>query len=271
MLSEAVLALLSDNHSRTLSEIADAVSNSLDDPEEQEFRLACDLLFLLEDESSDDSDKDEDACSIARILNAEYLLYKLYEQFGSIEMNPFLSHFVAVYNEGKKAMSASASSGDGRHSENSKLMVQMSIVSLFLIGGGHILGDLKAADFLSVWPDLVRDDIDTDKFVDALVNQGVLDPPADADSAPESSGERGQVEHERAITEDRDQVQHPMPIRVIPNLITTSDIPDSEDDLDSSRLALYIRPMLERALSEELSKVETEVCLIDLYSSDKHS
>ncbi|KAK7207873.1 hypothetical protein BZA70DRAFT_272404 [Myxozyma melibiosi] len=268
MLSSAVLALLADGHSRSLAKTADAIATSLDNPDEQEFRLACDLLFMLEETVA--SSSASDASVIARVLNAEYLLYKFYERYGSIEMNPFLSHFVSVYSEGLKAFVSSRESLFADTAENDVQMVQTTLVSLFLVDGGHTVGELKAADFPAVWPDLIRDNIDTDRFVDALVNQGVMDPPVPESrssvfSDPGGAGGGGSQQRELAVSEHRpnrgnaedSNVKHPMPIRVIPNPITSTDVGVGDEDMEGARLSMYVRPMLKRALSEELSEKET--------------
>ncbi|KAK9353743.1 hypothetical protein V1523DRAFT_410105 [Lipomyces doorenjongii] len=175
MLSEVVAELLSD-WERSLSEVAAAVIASLSDPDEQAFYLACDVLMMLEEMhgSSDNQGLENDKSGtgmlrIAKVVNGEYLLYKLYEQYGLIDMNPFLAHFVDVYSHGKVRENMSNTS--------SRLYsVQASIVSVFLSGETATIRVLSATQFAEQAESMARD-IDLSRFVDALVNQGVLDPP----------------------------------------------------------------------------------------------
>ncbi|KAK9374680.1 uncharacterized protein V1513DRAFT_444838 [Lipomyces chichibuensis] len=176
MLSEVVADLLSDSE-RSLSEVAAAIIASLSDPDEQAFYLACDVLFMLEElhGSSDNQDLGNDKSGtgmllIAKVVNGEYLLYKLYEQYGLIAMNPFLAHFVDVYNNGKKIRENISNTSSRLYS------VQASIVSLFLSGETAAIRVLSATQFAEQADSMARD-IDLSRFVDALVNQGVLDPP----------------------------------------------------------------------------------------------
>ncbi|KAK9390867.1 hypothetical protein V1515DRAFT_591833 [Lipomyces mesembrius] len=175
MLSEVVAELLSD-WERSLSEVAATVIASLSDPDEQAFYLACDVLLMLEElhGPSDNQDLENEKSGtgmllIAKVVNGEYLLYKLYEQYGLIDMNPFLAHFIDVYNHGK--IRENMSNTSSRLSS-----VQASIVSLFLSGETATIRVLSAAQFAEQADSMARD-IDLSRFVDALVNQGVLDPP----------------------------------------------------------------------------------------------
>ncbi|KAK9320418.1 hypothetical protein V1517DRAFT_329378 [Lipomyces orientalis] len=175
MLSDEVNQLLSDA-GRSLLAVSASVVASLSDPDEQAFYLACDVLLMLEElhGSSEkvDSENHSNGTAIelmAKMVNGEYLLYKLYEQYGLIEMNPFLAHFVDVYNQRKSRVSVSEVSS---HLHN----IQASIVSLFLSGETAIISGLSAAQFAEQ-ADSMAKEVDMNRFVDALVNQGVLDPP----------------------------------------------------------------------------------------------
>ncbi|KAK9368336.1 hypothetical protein V1509DRAFT_623789 [Lipomyces kononenkoae] len=180
MLSDEISALLSDSE-RSLSEVATRVIASLSDPDEQAFYVACDVLFMLEELHRSDLANDKSIAGIrliAKVVNGEYLLYKLYEQYGLIDMNPFLAHFVDVYNQRKIRENVSNTS--------SRLYnVQASIVSLFLSGETATIRLLTAAQFAEHADSMARD-VDMSRFVDALVNQGVLDPPESHPSSIES-------------------------------------------------------------------------------------
>ncbi|KAK9237539.1 hypothetical protein V1525DRAFT_403487 [Lipomyces kononenkoae] len=186
MLSDEIAALLSDSE-RSLSEVATRVIATLSDPDEQAFYLACDVLFMLEELHRSDLANDKSVTEIrliARVVNGEYLLYRLYEQYGLIDMNPFLAHFVDVYNRRKIRENVS-------NTLSRLYNVQASIISLFLSGETAAIRLLTAAQFAEQADSMARD-VDLSRFVDALVNQGVLDPPESRTSAIESRGLKSQ-------------------------------------------------------------------------------
>ncbi|KAK9487958.1 hypothetical protein V1527DRAFT_458963 [Lipomyces starkeyi] len=253
MLSEVVAELLSDSE-RSLSEVAAAVVASLSDPDEQAFYLACDVLFMLEElhGSSDNQDLENGKNGtgmllIAKVVNGEYLLYKLYEQYGLIDMNPFLAHFVDVYNHGKIRENMSNTS-------RRLYSVQASIVSLFLSGETAAIRVLSAAQFAEQADSMARD-IDLSRFIDALVNQGVLDPPESQSPSTEtrkvkSQGDKYEIVQRlltSSLTEEISEMEAESLISVLKSDLTllTSSVDLSINGITSM---LHVNPVLGRTL-----------------------
>ncbi|KAK9448734.1 uncharacterized protein V1518DRAFT_451757 [Limtongia smithiae] len=239
MLTDKVLALLSEDSTHTLSEVSTAVLATLSDPDQDAFYLLCDILVMLEalrntapdDDDDDGVDADAQArCRIAKALNGEFMLYTLYERYESIEMNPFLSHFVTTYAEGKILWANRPGAVDEMQASPQLLpLMQASLLSLFLVGAGHIVGELRAIDFYSVWHELMRDDIDTDRFTDALVNQGMVDPPPASKAMAEIA--------ERSSPTDRNTARTYEVVRRLLQLALTEEISDKDTDALVSVLA----------------------------------
>ncbi|KAJ8103252.1 hypothetical protein POJ06DRAFT_266109 [Lipomyces tetrasporus] len=249
MLSDEVTQLLSD-FGRSLSAVSASVVASLSDPDEQAFYLACDVLFMLEElHGSSEKESHSNGTAIelmAKVVNGEYLLYKLYEQYGLIELNPFLAHFVDVYNQRKRRESQSEVSS---HLHN----IQASIVSLFLSGETATISDLSAAQFAEQAGRLAKE-VDMNRFVDALVNQGVLDPPDGRANATETGKVKPQGDSENvqrllvsSLTEEISEKEVESLINVLKSDLT---LLMSSVDLSINAISsmLHVNPALGRSL-----------------------
>ncbi|KAK9478681.1 hypothetical protein V1514DRAFT_363120 [Lipomyces japonicus] len=167
MLTEIQAQVLATKNG-TFPEVAVALLSTLPVPDEQSFYCACDVLAMLEESVAQETNN----ININMVLNGEYFLYHVYEHYGSLEMNPFLAHFIATYNAGKSL--------DPNSNFQSKLrFAQAAITSIILSGQTRdILASgapfLTPTSFADKAQELLKE-VDTNKFKAALVNLGVLD------------------------------------------------------------------------------------------------
>ncbi|KAK9463578.1 uncharacterized protein V1516DRAFT_661707 [Lipomyces oligophaga] len=244
--------------SKSFISTAEDVLGTLTDRDASDFALACDLLFMLEElgiagDNEPPTDVEQDNLlksdpneiqQICKILNAEFLLFKLYEQYLSIDMNPFLSHFVDTYTEGRiEYFHRRANSADVQGPDFFRIGAHTAIVSLFLSGEGSTLEDRTPLEILELWQQLIHLDIETSRFLAALVNQGVID----------SEDVQEHVMVNEAVTGPI--IEHPSPMRIVPIPLA----PDTEEE--SSDKYLSARKLLESALQEEISVSDSEALI----------
>ncbi|KAK9467488.1 hypothetical protein V1512DRAFT_261303 [Lipomyces arxii] len=150
MLSEKLIELLSDG-TKLLPDVVSAVIGTLYDPPAESFNLACQVLFTLEEINADinlNHTINERITSL--VVNGEYLLFKLYESYGKINMNPFLSHFLYVYRDGLQ-LGVATDAASRLH------RIQSTLISLFLSGEEYkMLESMSSFQFCERFDGLIR-------------------------------------------------------------------------------------------------------------------